>query len=212
MPVVVAAQDSSAAMLRSNGVGIFVDGKQAPASIALFRDDYVQTQKSTVARIELTGSSVDVGAETIFQFEGDELVLDHGHLSVYTSRGLRVRVGCQTVIPVRTAEWTRYDVSDVDGKLHVAALKDDVNINTRSKNFREGQPVKDSDRVTVREGENRTRDDRCGAGYNPAHTVAGNGAILDSPLAVASGGVIAVGITCWAVCLHNDDPISPSKP
>ena len=209
----MAAQESGAAMLRSNGVGIFVDGKQAPATTALFPDDYIQTQKASAARIELTGSSVDVGPETILQFEGDELVLDHGQLSVYTSRGLRVRVGCQTVIPVRTAEWTRYDVTDVDGKLHVSALKYDVNINTRSKNFREGQPVKDSDRVTVREGEDETRDDRCGAGYiNPAHTVAGNGAILNSPWAIAPTGIVAVGITCWSVCFHNDNPISPSKP
>jgi len=32
---------------------------------------------------------VDIDADTVVQFEGDELVLDHGSLSVNTTRGLK---------------------------------------------------------------------------------------------------------------------------
>jgi hypothetical protein len=92
----------------------------------LFPDDLVQTPKNAVARIELTGSSADINADSMVQFEGDELVLDHGTLSVRTTRGLRVRVGCLTVIPVNLSQWTQYDVSDVNGRVTVNATKSDV--------------------------------------------------------------------------------------
>ena len=57
-----------------------------------------------MARIEMIGSSVDVNPETMVQFQGDELALDDGSLSVNTSRGLRIRVGCVTVTPVNLSE------------------------------------------------------------------------------------------------------------
>ena len=76
------------AMLRSDGVGVLVNKSPAPASIALFSDDLIETQKTAVARIEASGSAADINSETMVQFEGNELVLDHGSLSVNTSRGM----------------------------------------------------------------------------------------------------------------------------
>ena len=72
----------------SNGIGVLVNKNPAPASIALFPNDLIETQKAVVARIEVTGSSADINPETVVQFEGNELVLDHGSLSVNTSRGM----------------------------------------------------------------------------------------------------------------------------
>jgi hypothetical protein len=119
-------------MLRSNGVGVLVNKSPAPASIALFSDDFVETQKNAaLARIDISGSAADINAETVVQFEGNELVLDHGSLSVNTSRGMTVRVGCLTITPANNAEWTHYDVADLNGKVNVSALKNDVNIDER---------------------------------------------------------------------------------
>ena len=177
---------------------------------ALYRDDFIQTEKNAAARIEATGSTVDVSAETIAQFEGEEIVLDHGTVSVNTSVGLKVRVGCLIVTPVNGSNWTQYVVSDVDGKLTVSAAKSDVYINEHS---RKAKAAKDpeSGRAIVREGEQKSREDKCGAGYLNPSVTPGQGAILNSPWAkLAGAGAVGV-LTCWALC-KGDDPMSASKP
>jgi ferric-dicitrate binding protein FerR (iron transport regulator) len=126
LPASLAADDNGIAMLRGNG-GVLLNRSAAPASAALFPGDTVETQPKAAARIELTGSAVDLNAETIVEFESGEIVLDHGSLSVNTSRSLRVRVGCLSVTPVNPA-WTQFEVTDLDGRVTVSALKSDVNI------------------------------------------------------------------------------------
>jgi hypothetical protein len=108
LPVSLAADETAAAMLRSSGSGVVVNRNPAPTSIALFPNDLIETPKNAVARIEVSGSTADINADTVEQFDGDELVLDHGSLSVSTTQGLRVRVGCLTVTPVNLSQWTRY--------------------------------------------------------------------------------------------------------
>ena len=83
------------------------------------------------------------------QFNGDELVLDHGTVSVNTSRGLRVRVGCLIIRPVNNTEWTHYDVADVDGKVTVSALKNDASIDSRSGAAQQTKQSVRSNRVIV---------------------------------------------------------------
>jgi len=199
-------------MLRSNGVGVQVNKNPAPASIALYRNDLVETQRAAAARLEIAGSSADINQETIVQFAGDELVLDHGSLSVNTSRGLRVRVGCITVVPVNTGDWTHYEVADVDGKVTVWARKSDVYIDAKSKNI---EPAKQttqskSNRSIVRESEQRSRDEKCAAAELRRSGAAAPG-LLNSPWAVAAGAGGAAAIACWGLC-RVDEAVSPSKP
>lgn len=199
-------------MLRSNGIGVLLNKNPAPASTALFADDLIETPKTTVARIEASGSSADLNPETLVQFEGNELVLDHGSLSVNTSRGLRVRVGCLTVTPVNDAQWTHFDVADVDGKVTVAALKNDVYIDARSNNPQRARQSSRSSRVTVREGEQKSREEKCGGAYSqPRGNLAGTGAIMNSPYVLWPAVGVVAGVTCWAIC-SSDNPVSPSAP
>ena len=211
LPVSASADDTAAAMLRSNGAGILVNKNPAPASTALFPDDLIETQKNAVARIEAAGSTADINAETVVQFEGEELVLEHGSLSVSTSRLLRVRVGCITVTPVN-ADWTHYDVTDLDGKVTVSALKNDVYLESRSTNRQEAKQPSHSDRALVREGEQKSREEKCGAPpFKESGRFAGRGALMNSPWAKGLG-LVGIGITvCLGLC-HGDDPISPSRP
>jgi hypothetical protein len=213
LPVSLAAQDAAAAMLQSNGVGVQVNHNNAPASTALFPKDLIETQKSAAARIEITGSTADINAETMVVFDSDELVLDHGSLSVHTSRGLKVRVGCLTVTPVNDAAWTQYDVTDVDGKVTVKASQNDVYINAHSKNPQEIKEPQHSSRTLVRQGEEKSRDEKCGGGYiRPEYPgISATAAALNSPLAVAAGAIIVVGITCYALC-RSGNPVSPACP
>jgi hypothetical protein len=213
--VSLAAQEAAGAMLRSSTTGVSVNHNSAPSSIALYRGDLIETTKEGVARLEITGSSVDVAPETVTHFEGDEMVLDHGALSVDTSRGLRVRVNCITVTPVNDAMQTHYEVSDYNGRVTVSSMTHDTYIDERSKNEKQEKPVRQTDsshRSIVREGEQKSREEKCGAGYVNGATEAAKGPLLDSvwARAIGAGGVAA--LTCWALCFQNSNPISPSNP
>jgi hypothetical protein len=204
------AQDSAAAILRSNG-SVLLNQNSAPTSAALYRDDVIETQKGGAARIEASGSTADLNPETMLQFEVDELALDHGSLSVNTSRGLRVRIGCVTITPVNVAEWTHYEVVDLDGKISVSASKSDVYIDSRTSNRPQSATRPRSERVIVHEGEQKSRGEKCAAADLKESRVPGRGAIMNSLWAkVAAGAGIAV-LTGW-VLSQSDDPISPSAP
>ena len=197
-------------MLRS-GEGTLVNGNSAPASIAIFSNDQVQTPKTVGSRIEMTGSSADVTPETVLQYQSDELVLDHGSLSVSTSRGLRVRVGCITITPVHDNVWTRYDVKDVNGRVDVSALKDDVYIDEHAKNFQDVKQ-RERNRSTVHETEQKSREEKCAGGYyKPGAEVDGIGGIMNSWYAITAGSLIVAGITCYALC-RSGEPASPTCP
>jgi hypothetical protein len=209
LPISLFADDTGAAILRSNP-GVLLNKSPAPGSSALFPNDFVETPQKAVARIEAIGYSADINPETMVRFEGDELYLEHGSLSVNTSRGLRVRVGCLTVTPVNN-DWTHYDVKDVDGKVEVSALKSDVYIESRSS---KPEQAKQSDhgRSIVREGEQKSRDEKCGkAAPETSGAIAGKGAILNSPYVKWSAVGIVGFLLCVGVC-HGDDPISPAHP
>ena len=214
LPASLSAQDTTGAILQSSGAGVMVNQSIVNPSTALFPDDVIQTQKGGRARIELAGSTADIDSDTVVQFEGDLLVLDHGSVSVNTSRGFRVRVGCIIVTPVNSAIWTLYQVSDTSGKVTVSAFKNDVYIDTSSKDDREEiTRDKRSNREIVRESEQKSREEKCGGAYmNPAESPAGKGAILNSGWARLAGSVGIGVLTCWALCFNNDDPISPSHP
>lgn len=212
LPVSLLAQDVAGAMLQSNGVGVFVNHNPAPASTALFPKDLIETQRNAAARLVVNGSSADLNAETMVEFDTDELVLDHGALSVHTTHGLKVRVGCLTVTPVNPADWTQYDVIDLDGKVTVRANQNDVYIDARSKNPQEIKQPERSGRTIVRQGEQRSRDEKCGGGYlNAPRTAPVVDAALNSPWAVATG-ITAIGVlTCWVLC-RSGNPVSPATP
>lgn len=212
LPLSLSAQEVGGAILHSTGSGVFVNESAAPASIAVFPNDVVKTEKGDVARLQFTGSDAEINSETIVQFNPSELALDHGSLMVNTSRGVRVRVGCITVTPVRDNQWTNYQVLDVNGKITVSALKGDVYIGAHPKNL---QPMNERERdrnsSLVHEGEQRSREENCGAA-NQRPTAPGIGAALNSPYAI---GAAAVGIgvmTCLGLFCHDDDPVSPAKP
>lgn len=204
------AQDSTPAMLRSSG-GVQLNRNPAPAASAIFPNDLIEVPKNAMARIEAAGSAVDINPESVLQYDASELVLDHGSLSVNTSRGLRVRVGCVTVTPVNSAGSTRYEVVDMGGKVTVTALKNDVYLNSRSNNPRQARQSVESGRMIVREGEQRSRGEKCDADVKSRSPLAGDGAILNSPYAIGAGTVVVGVITCWSLC-RGDDPISPAKP
>lgn len=208
VPVSLLAQDFGRAMLHSDG-GASLNGKVARSSSAIFPGDFVQTRKESSAKIDLDGSTVTMQPDTLVQFEGNELVLDHGSLQVNTARGASVRINCMTVVPL-TQEWTRYDVIDADGKILVAAYENNVQVHYQGKVIRRSKDAASSD-VTVHRGEQVIRSEQCGPEFKPAQPPPAHTPVMDQ-LWVKLTGIAAVGvITCFALC-RDPGPVSPDKP
>ena len=204
-PASLMAQSMDRGLLHSDG-GTWLNGSPAPAVSAIFPDSLVQTRAGHSARINVEGSTVLIGSETIVQFQGQELTLDHGVLQLDTAREMKVLIGCVTVTPI-TSDRTQYNVTDVDGRVKVVALKNDVKVHLHGVVHR-SKDGSSSDLI-VREGEQATRRDRCGALAQPTQ---GTAAILDSPWVWGAGGLVAAAaVACLGLC-HTDDPVSPSKP
>lgn len=209
LPVSLSADDSGRAILRSSG-GVLVNKSAAPQSLAVFPGDLIETQANSPARIEYPGSSVDIGPESVIQLESGGINLDHGSVIVTSFQQFRVRAGCVLATPA-TADMTIYTVTDTNSRVRVAAQEKDVNLDSGSRPKRAGRP-ESFEQVVVHQGEEKSREEHCGA--VDIHTVRGGagGGILNSPWVVGTAGVAIVGGTiCVLVCL-NPEPVSPSKP
>jgi hypothetical protein len=206
-PTSLIAQSAGRAMLYNPG-GTWLNGNPAPSSSAIFPHDLIRTQQGTRARVDADGTTFTVEPETIVQFEGDELVLEHGTLQVNTWRGIKVRVDCLTVIPP-AQEWARYDVTDVDGRVLVLAHQNDVKIHYHGvAGIRRSKETVFSD-VTVEQGGQATREERCAAAAKPP--VGAGGPMLNGAVA-RDLGIVAVGVIACAVLCRGGDPVSPDKP
>jgi hypothetical protein len=199
------AADSTAAMLYTNG-GAWINGAHVPrASSAVFLGDLVQTRSDSVANINEAGSTITVLSDSLVQFEGVSVRVEHGGVTVATSKGVATNAGDWKVTPASNA-WTEFNVSDVDGTVHIAATKGDLMIS-------DGQQT-----TTLSQGQETTRDENSPnsdkkkkkdrqVGAAPA----AGGGILNSPIAVGIGAGAIAGVTAW-VLIRSDNPASPSQP
>jgi hypothetical protein len=204
VPAALFAADPPAAMLYSHGTAL-INGSIISRSTALFSGDLVQTNSDSVANINATGSSVLILNDSLVQYQGSSLNLEHGGVTISTSKLLATRAGGVTVSPV-SAAWTEFEVRDVDGKVQIAAHKGDLAIHD------------DKGTTTLAQGEQTTRDDDQSPDEKkkrnrraPAAAIPAWEDSLDSPWAVGIGAGIMVGGTVW-VLAHSDDPLSPAKP
>jgi hypothetical protein len=212
LPASLQAADTTPAILHSQG-GVWVNGMEAADSSAVFPGDLLETKPGFNASLSIDGSTVSIQPESVVKFEENLLALDHGSLLVGTTTGMRVRVHCITVIPVSNAEWTQYEVTDVNGTVQVAAHKKDVRIEL------EGNPQKTptatvaSGGTAVHEGEQASRRESevCAA---PPQPKAASGPLNLNPKWIAAGGVGAGILICLlAHCFGGGSgPVSPSQP
>jgi len=196
-------------MLYTNGAA-WVNGAHVPrSSSAIFSGDLLQTRSDTVANINQPGSSITVLADSLVQFEGVSVDIQHGGVTVSTSKGIAATAGDVKVAPASNA-WTEFNVTDVDGTVRIAARKGDLTIS-------DGKDV-----VTLAQGQDTTRDESSGnsdkdnnkkknkkrqAGAVPA----AGGGIMNSPYAIGIGAGAIIGVTT-GVLIKNDNPASPTKP
>ena len=211
-PIALFAAEQPAAMLYSHGTAL-LNGNAIGRSSALFSGDLIQTNTDSVANINATGSSVLVLNGSLVQYDDSTLKLEHGGVTISTSKLLSTRAGDVKVSPVGTV-WTEFEVRDVDGKVQIAARKGDLNIsdNAGTTTLAQGQQTtrdesQSQDDSQVRKGKKKKK----GAGPAAAASPGAAGGILNSPIAIGIAGGIVVGGTAW-VLSHSDDPVSPAKP
>jgi hypothetical protein len=201
---VMLAGETASAMLYTSGAA-WLNGSEVPKSAAVFSGDLLQTRPDSTASIQSNGSNVMVLADSLVKFEGPAVELEHGAVRVTTSRGLAARAGDVTVKPASN-EWTEFQVTDVDGRVQIAANKGDVMVQD------------DKGTSTVTQGQQTTRDDttdtekkkkrrRRAAG---AATAASGGIMSSAP--VVYGGLAAVGGAAIWIWTRQEPPVSPACP
>jgi hypothetical protein len=204
------AADSNAAMLYTSGTA-WVNGAHVPRpSSAIFSGDLLQTPPDSIANINEPGSSITVLSQSLVQFGISSVRIEHGEVSVSTSKGVATTAGDIKVTPASTT-WTEFDVADVDGVVRISAKKGDLLI-------ADGSSV-----VTLAQGQQTTRDEtsqddntnsngkkKKKANQNGAAPAAGGG-ILSSPWAIGIGAGAVAGVTIW-VLTRSSNPASPVEP
>jgi hypothetical protein len=201
-PGALFAADQAAAMLYSHGNAL-LNGNNIPRSSAIFPGDLVQTTKDSVANINATGSTVLVLNESLVQYQGGTVTLEHGGVTVSTSKSMATRAEDFTVSPA-SGVLTEFEVRDVDGTVRIVARKGDLTI------------VDDSGATTtLAQGQETTREEsdsqKKKRKKRPVGAVPGAaGGALDSPVAVGIGTGIVVGVAAW-VLIQSDNPASPAK-
>ncbi len=209
VPAALWAADTPGAMVYSHGTAL-VNGSGVARSSALFDGDVVQTQAASVANISATGSSVIVLNDSLVQYQGSRVKLEHGGLTISTSKSMAARAGAVTIMPA-TAALTEFEVRDVDGTVHITARKGDLTISdsTGVTKLAQGQQTSRGEGTTQDDPQpnGKKRNKRNGAGTTPG----AEGGILNSPIAIGIGGGLIIGGTIW-VLTKSDDPVSPVKP
>src|SRR5260370_14324621 len=163
LPQSLLAIDTGSAIIHTQG-GVWVNGTEVPDSTAIFPGDLLETKPGFAANLTTDGSTALIQPESIVKFQGDVLVLEHGSVSLGTSKAMRVQVNCLTVVPVST-EWTQYEVTDVTGRVLVAARKNDIKINREGGLAKLSKEPETGGGAIVHEGEQSTREESavCGA-------------------------------------------------
>ncbi len=202
LPASTFAADSSAAMLYTNGTA-WINGGNVPKSSAIFSGDLVQTKTDSVASIKSPGTSVLVFSDSLVQYQGAAVKLEHGSVNVGTSKSMATEVGGLKVEPASGSSWTEFEVRDTDGAVRIIARKGNLRLTDANGT------------TTLAQGQETPRDENPEKGKKKRErggaVPAAGGGILDSPYAIGIGAAAVGGLTAW-VLLRDDDPVSPNKP
>jgi hypothetical protein len=203
LPLSMWAADSAPAMLYAKGTA-WINGSTVPRTSAIFPGDLVQTRSDSIANINASGSNVVIMADSLVKFDGGTVSLEHGSVTVATSKGMTTHAGEVMVVPASTG-WTEFEVKQgADGTVQVIAQKGDVNVSdgAGTSTVSQGQQTTVDDTQASRKKKKRRE-----GGAIPA----GNGSVLDSPVVLYGGAAAVGGLLTW-VLLQNGAPVSQTQP
>jgi len=203
IPATVMGDDvpTAAAMVYAKGT-VSLNGSSLPNSSAILLGDVLETKSDGVATINAEGSSLIVQPESGMKLVPDGVVLDHGSISVATSKGLVAHAGGASATPSST-QWTEFEVSNINGSIEIVARKGDLAVNCG----KEGTALAEGQSVTSDSTGKCGKRKKKGGAYPPAE-----GNILDSAylkyIAAAAGG----GVLIWVLWPRGNQPASPAIP
>ncbi len=203
LPLSMWAADSAPAMLYAKGTA-WINGAAVPRTSAVFPGDLVQTRSDSMANINAAGSNVVIMADSLVKFDGAAVSLEHGSVTVATSKGMTTRSGEVTVVPVSSG-WTEFEVKQgSDGTVQVVAQKGDVSVSDGAGT----STVQQGQQTTVDDSQERRKKKRK---RNGGATPAATGSVLDSPIVIYGGAAAAGGLVTW-VLLQGGSPVSVTMP
>jgi len=180
---------------------VWLNGSPLPKSSAIFPGDLIQTKPDSVANINSAGSSVIIEADSLVTFGENTISLEHGSVSIATSKKMNARALEVLVTPVAEV-MTEFEVTDVNGTVVVSARRSDVLVNCG----RETTTLLEGQEVTRDESGKCSQRKRKAGAYAPTR-----GDILTNPYVL--GGVAAGGgLLCLLLCGTSTSSASPSKP
>ncbi len=182
---------------------VYLDGAQLASSMPVMPGDILETKDVSVAHIDMGGSTAMVQANAIVRYREGGLALDRGTVSVATGRSLKIFARDFEITPT-TADWTQYQVARSGGMIHIAAIKNDVEIKCGAQ---KPTVIKEGHEIARADAENCGIVDAKNAGAPPPTT----GPILTSPWA-ESAGLAAAGSTLGWILSHRHPPLSPDSP
>jgi hypothetical protein len=210
LPASLFGADQPSATLYSHGAAL-LNGNSIPRSSAIFSGDLIQTNADSVANINATGSTVLVLNDSLVQYQGSSVKLEHGGITISTSKTLATRVGNVTVSPV-AGVWTEFEVRDVDGSVQIAARKGDLTVSddTGTATLPQGQQTTRPESQTQDDSQSQTNSKKGKKKETVGAVPAAGRAGLDSAWAVGIGGGAILAAAAW-ILIESDNPASPSK-
>jgi hypothetical protein len=202
--VVAADSDSGAAMLFGRGKGtVWLNGRPLPRSSAVFPGDLIQTQPESLATLDASGSGVIVLPDSLVRFEQNAVSLEHGSVSVATSKRMLALARKVTVTPTSNS-WTEFEVEETNGTVQVIASKGSVKVNCgkATSNLSEGEQATSDEAGNCNNKKKR----------KAPPIVPGDGGILSDPYVLAGAIIVGGTVVCLLLCETDKPFLSQWKP
>ena len=106
---------------------VLLNGKPLLRSSAVFPGDSIQTPAESVATLDASGSGIVIYPDSEVKFEQNSLSLQHGSISVGTSKRMVATARKLTVTPASEA-WTEFEVADTNGSIRVMASEGNIDV------------------------------------------------------------------------------------
>src|SRR5579863_10475740 len=195
--------DPGGAMLYGRGKEpVLLNGQPLTRSSAVFPGDLIQTPSESVATLDAPGSGIIVYPDSMVKFEQNSVSLQHGSMSIGTSKRMVATAGDVTATPTADV-WTEFEVADMNGSIRVTASNGIVEVACAKGNF----SLSEGDEMTRDVAGNCSKRKRNAGSPYPIY-----GGALSSPWVVIGALGTTGGIICMLLCDNPQPFISQWKP
>jgi FecR protein. len=125
-PMSVMLGETKAAMAMASGPAV-LNGATLTRSTTIFAGDKLETGANSAVTINVSGSTVLIGANSRVHYFGDTLALHLGSMQVNTSKGMKLQTDSVTVEPNK--EIAKYRVDRSTDTVQIASLTGELRVN-----------------------------------------------------------------------------------